>query len=1060
MCPRSSSPVTSGRCSSLTKRTPTSASGSRSRSSRGRTLAGAGFTDLSRAESRLQAPELAELDRDQLLDVISVAANPDQALILLIRLVEAEASVQELFNQAEQHQIRSLIRLLGTSEALGEFLIRYPEHLDVVTGSEDAVASAPAVAGIYEPDAHGEARYAPEALRCLLLEAVGADPQQEEPVATQGGKEAAVALRVMYRRQILSITVQDLNAPDPMGAQPIISRWLADLAAAALEAALAVARFDAESKFSREEIDGTSLTVMGMGKCGARELNYLSDVDVIFVHGPAASEHVESLSEETMTAVARELATGISHTIQSPAPEPGLWEVDANLRPEGKDGELSRTVASHRTYYNRWAHTWEFQALLKCRRLAGNHRLAEEYLNAIYPLVWQVSTRPGFVSQVQSMRRRVVKNIPAKQRHRDIKLGSGGLRDIEFPVQLLQLVHGKTDSSLHVRSTEEAIQALEAGGYVGRADARSMTDYYRFLRVMEHRLQLAQMRRTHLLPEKEQHLRVLARAVGSGAQEHPHNADELLSSWKKTARAVAEVFERLFYRPLLPATAALPADQVRLSSEAAQQRLVALGYRDPKGAIRHIGFLTEGVSRSAALQRQLLPAMLGWLATGPDPDGGLLSFRRLSESISRSGWYLRMLRDSSDAAERLCTVLSSSRYVCDLLEHSPEATAWLDRDQDLVPLSLDAILTEMRSVLSRHPEVNEAMRHIRLIRRREILRTAMADALELIDQDEISHALCRADQASAMAGLDLVERELVDSGEKRLANLVVVAMGRQGGQECGYGSDLDVMFVHQPTEAATDEREAHQQAVSQAKKLTHYLKMPLKPAIPLEPVLMIDADLRPEGKQGPLVRSMESYRNYYQQWAEIWEIQALLRARTLAGEQALQDEFTDWADSVRYHTELTPQRLRAIRRMKARVESERLPRGADPNRHVKLGRGSLSDVEWLVQTFQLHYAGQAESLRTTSTMEALEALHELGHLDAHEAQALENSWRLCSRIRSANMIWSARASDTLPTNRDALEAVAQWCGYESGNAGVFEEDYLRITRHARQVFEHRFYGMN
>ena len=265
------------------------------------------------------------------------------------------------------------------------------------------------------------------------------------------------------------------------------------------------------------------------------------------------------------------------------------------------------------------------------------------------------------------------------------------------------------------------------------------------------------------------------------------------------------------------------------------------------------------------------------------------------------------------------------------------------------------------------------------------------------------------------------------------------------------------MYVHRARPGFSEE-EAQEQAGRIVAKVSSLLTQPLKPAIMGERVLQMDADLRPEGKNGAMVRSLESYAEYYRRWSLIWEAQALLRARPLAGDDELASDFMDLINPLRYPDSVSEQDIREVRRIKARVEAERLPRGADPARHLKLGRGGLSDVEWLVQLLQLQHAGRHPELRTTSTVGALDAAAHLGLLTPHDAELLADAWRLASRIRSANVIWSGRASDLLPSSRRDLEAVARWCGYEPGHAATLEEDYLRVSRRARAVFERIFYG--
>ena len=998
-----------------------------------RRLISTGFSDLDKAERFLTARELEGIDQDVLFAGFHLSASPDTALQSLVRLLEKHPELRTLAS-ADPDTSEPLYRVLGASEALGEFLIRHPEHLEAfeVRANPEPVAA----------DA-GE-------LRDRLLRSVRADPRSTRPVASVTGPEAYEALRTAYRRGVVDLAVKDLCAADPLDFMPAAGGELADLAGAAIEAALAVSRAEAAEQYGSTDVARVGLAVIGMGKCGARELNYISDVDVIYV------SEAGDLDSARANTIGTALATGISRAISSVAREPGLWEVDANLRPEGKSGPLVRTLASHESYYARWAESWEFQALLKARTIAGDPDLGAKYEAAVAPLIWSSAGRDGFVESVQAMRRRVTEHIPPAEEQRQIKLGRGGLRDVEFTVQLLQLVHGRSDESLRSRDTTSAIAALSAGGYIGRSDAAGFDHAYRYLRVLEHRIQLFQLRRTHLMPVREDMLRVLAKAMlGPFSRERPH-PDILLSSWHKTKRSVRELHDRIFYRPLLNTAAKLSTEDARLTPEAAQGRLAALGYLDPKGAMRHIEALTAGVSRRAALQRQLLPILLGWLAEGVDPDAGLLGFRRISETLGTTHWYLRMLRDSPAAAERLCHVLSNSRLIADLLEVSPESVAWLGSDKDLTPLGFDAQWQEIASKMSRHSEPESAMRLIRLIRRREILRTAIADSAGLLNQDQVGVALAETDRAAIVGALRVAEN-IVSSEAPLKTNVLVVAMGRQGGREIGYGSDADVMYVHRGL-PGVPEKEAEQQAARIVGLISSLLTQPLKPPIMAERGLTVDADLRPEGKSGAIVRSLESYAEYYRRWSLVWEAQALLRAMPVAGDDQLAADFVDLINPIRYPESLSEQDVREIRRVKARVEAERLPRGADPARHLKLGRGGLSDVEWLVQLLQLQHAERHPELRTTSTVPALEAAASLGLIGGDDAGLLLKAWRLTSRIRSANVIWTGRASDLLPSSRRDLEAVARWCGYEPGNAAALEEDYLRRSRLARGIFEKLFYG--
>ncbi len=787
-----------------------------------------------------------------------------------------------------------------------------------------------------------------------------------------------------------------------------------------------------------------------MGKTGGRELNYASDVDVIFATGAEAGD-VGAVRSATA------LASGMIRICSQSAPEGTLFPVDPNLRPEGRDGPLVRTVASHRAYYERWAKTWEFQALLKARPVAGDPETGAAYLAAVGPLVWEAAQRPGFVADVQAMRRRVLSSLPADEAGRELKLGPGGLRDIEFAVQLLQLVHGRADESLRVAGTLDGLRALAAGGYVGRADAARLADAYEFLRTVEHLLQLRQLRRTHTLPEDRAVLRQVGRALRrmrpATGPAHADPAEELIREWRRHAAEARQLHEKLFYRPLLDAVARLPGEVVRLTPAAAAARLEALGYVDPAGALRHIEALTAGVSRRAAIQRTLLPVLLGWFADAPQPDAGLLAFRQVSEALGNSPWYLRLLRDNTLVAQRMARVLASSRYATGLLLRAPEAVAMLADTGQLAPRPAAALRAEALAAVGRHAVAAQAVGAVLAIRRRELLRTAMAYVLGLAGVTERGEALTTVAEVTVAAALAAAVAEVEQATGPLPTRLAVISMGRLGGREMGFASDADVLFVHDPLPGA-DEEAASRAAHSVAETLRALLATP-RP----DPALLVDAGLRPEGRQGPLVRTIASYRAYYRRWSVSWEAQALLRARFGAGDAEVGAEFLALADEFRYpEGGIAEESVREIRRIKARMEAERMPRGMDRALNLKLGPGGLADVEWVAQLIQLRHAHAVPALRTTGTLTALEAAREAGLAGAADVAALTTSWQLAARIRDGVMLMRGRGSDALPAAGTELAVVARLLGYPPDGGQQLAEDWRRASRHARTVTERLFYG--
>jgi [glutamine synthetase] adenylyltransferase / [glutamine synthetase]-adenylyl-L-tyrosine phosphorylase len=938
---------------------------------------------------------------------LSRAPDPDAVLRAVVRLSENLNSGWDELNAAllaERGLRGRLFAVLGSSLALGDHLAANPESWKLLRGKVQLPSR--------------------DQLLATFTECV------DEALAGPGS--ALERLRTLYRDRLLVLAALDLAATvedEPVLPFTLVAAQLSDLADAALAAALRMA----EASVCGDRTP-PRLAVIAMGKCGARELNYVSDVDVVFV-----AEHADALSARVAGEMMR---------VASAA----FFQVDAGLRPEGRNGELVRTVESHVAYYQRWAKTWEFQALLKARAAVGDAELGERYLAALMPMVWVACEREDFVVEVQAMRRRVEQLVPADVRAREIKLGSGGLRDVEFAVQLLQLVHGRRDDSLHVASTVNALTALGQGGYIGREDAANLTASYEFLRLLEHRLQLQRLKRTHLLPQAddEEAVRWLARAAHIRPDGRHDAAGVLREELRHQNVRVSQLHAKLFYQPLLESIGPAGLEISHgMTSEAAERQLAALGYEGPQTALKHMSVLVNQSGRRGRVQSVLLPRLLNWMSYAPDPDAGLLSYRRLSEGLAAERWYLSTLRDKPAVARRLMHVLGTSAYVPDLLMRAPRVI----QDYGDGPAGPKLLETEPEVVAraliasaSRYPDPVRAIAAARSLRRRELARIGSADLLGMLDVTDVCSALTSVWVAVLQAALDAMIRANLPEDGKTPAAIAVIGMGRLGGAELGYGSDADVMFVCEPASGVEDSQ-AVRWSTSIAEQVRALLGTPS-----VDPPLELDANLRPEGRSGPLVRTLGSYAAYYEQWAHPWEIQALLRAHAVAGDAELGRRFMLMADKTRYPPDgVSAEAVREIRRIKARVESERLPRGADPNTHTKLGRGGLADVEWTVQLLQLRHAHQVPALHNTSTLESLDAAAAADLVPAADVELLRHAWLTATRARNALVLVRGRPTDQLPGPGRQLNAVAVAAGWRTDDGSEFLDNYLRVTRRAKAV---------
>lgn len=930
------------------------------------------------------------------LEAFDDAADRDRALTALVGMWEQAPDVVGDIAR-DGAWLRRLMSVLGASDVLARHLARHPAEAGVLR----------------EARLH---RTAPEWLS-FFEGRVGAS----DGVIEGNGD----ALRRANHTALCEIAARDLAAADPAAAVDGIAAELTAVADAVLALALAHAR---------AEVPGwerVRLAVVAMGKTGAGELNYVSDVDVIHVAEPADGVPVA----EAMT-IGTRLAAALARICSAHTAEGTIWEVDAALRPEGNAGPLVRTLESCRAYYARWAKNWEFQALIKARPAAGDPELGQAFCDMVAPLVWQAGQRDGFLAEVRAMRQRVVSLIPPKQADREIKLGAGGLRDVEFSVQLLQLVHGRADDRIRARGTFEALHQLVGAGYVGRADGQELEQAYRFQRVLEHRIQLRHLRRTHLVPDDPEALALVARAMAM-------TPADLTATWRASTRKVQRLQQRIFFSPLLDAVSAIPAEGLRLTTEAAETRMRALGFSDSRAALAHVRALTTGSTRTAEIQRQLMPAMLGWFADGPNPDFGLLAFRQLSDALGATSWYLRALRDEGWMASRLARVCSSSRYVVDLLKRAPETVQLLASDEELQPRDAAAITAAMLRAAGRHDDVEGAIASVRALRRAELCRIALADVLGNIRLETTGSWLSDLAAASIDAALAIARRDI---GAPPVG---VVALGRWGGREMSYASDADLMFVI-ADDAGADGVAA---ATALVRRAADILGRPGP-----DPALVLDSDLRPEGKDGAQVRTVSSYAAYYGKWSSTWEAQAMLRARPGAGDLALAAEVVGLIDPIRYPAGgLSQAQVLEIRKLKLRMESERIPRGVPRERHLKLGKGGLSDIEWTVQLLQLRHGHAVPALRTTSTLPALEALREASILTQGRAADLRDAWRRASQLRDVVMLARGRASDAFPADPRDLATVADLMGYPSGQTSRLVEETRRLLRRAAQVVDQVFW---
>jgi glutamate-ammonia-ligase adenylyltransferase len=878
-----------------------------------------------------------------------------------------------------------------------------PERVRVAVAN--LVADRPDLEARLDADGRfGDAVVAVLAASRSLTRVLQADPLALDALEELGHREPLPgpsadleALVGWKRRELLRIAANDLLARVAF----------VDTVAALSEMAADVLR-GAHARVAAELPNGSRLAVVGMGKLGGHELNYASDVDVLLV-GDGDAAALARAGRRLLEVAGR------------------CFRVDADLRPEGRDGPLVRSLASYEAYWARWADPWERQALVKAVPVAGDEELGAAWADAAHAVVWGAPFSADELRHVRAMKVRAEEQAGRRgSADRDVKRGRGGIRDVEFAVQLLQLVHGSVDADLRSPTTLTALDALTGGGYVDPADATTLRAAYEFLRRVEHAVQLEDEQQTHEVPADRDARRRLARVLGYRGTADAGPTERFDADLAAHRAAVRSVHERVWFRPLLAALSGAGP----LGPAAAAQRLEAFGFTDLERTRQAVAELTRGLTRSSRMMQQLLPLLLDWLSAAPDPDLGLLGLRRLASGERRSTALAGAFRESPEAARHLALLLGTSRWLGDILAANSDLIERLPYPDRLQTAPWPELVRGVTHGMAWRTDLPLKQRAVHRWQQRNLLGIAARDVFDEAAVDVVGRDLAQIAEACVEAALAALEPEVP---------FAVVAFGGFGGGVLGYASDLDLAFVHDGSSAAEAE---------EAERVAAGLLRFLGGETPAERMWPVDASLRPEGRNGPLSRSLESWRSYLARWASTWERQAYLRARAVGGDPALGERLEAELRAAVWERPFTRTEEREVRRMKVRIEQERLAPGDDPEFHLKLGRGSLSDVEFTVQFLQLRHRVEGGH-----PLVVLDDLVEEGHLPVDDADVLAASYRFCEHTRNRAFL-VVGAGDSLPIRPERATPLARSLGM---TVTELRTEYRRVTRRARRVVEHRFY---
>jgi glutamate-ammonia-ligase adenylyltransferase len=929
----------------------------------------------------------------------------------------------------------------------------------------------------------------PQLFEWLLEPGVVHRPKSKEELADEARRVTAVgsaterkwaALRRYKSQEILRIGIQDL-----VGRQNVVgvTEELSNLADVCLEVAYQFCRADLIRRHGAPQVAGEAgrprecpFVILGMGKLGGRELNFSSDIDLIFVYedeGETAGSDGGAAGRLSNQEFFRKLGEALVRGMSEASPEGHLYRVDLRLRPEGRSGAIASALRSCEVYYESWGQTWERQALIKARAVAGDQGLGDVFLRMVAPFVYRQSLDLTALDEIRAMKDRINLSVAQEQRaRRNVKLGYGGIREIEFLVQGIQLLRGGKNAWLREPNTLRALHRLVSQGAMADPDYEALVRAYTFLRRLEHRLQIIHDRQTHTLPDDPQEIRSLGRRMGYHPPEHADAGAALLADYERHTTAVRQLYDSFLLSSGVGAggareapsdalvlffTSDLPVEQVR-------DRVAAVGFEDAERALRNLQLMREGQSfaRYTAETRRALGELAGpllaALADVPDPDLALTTFERFVGGVAARTTFMRLLAETPGLVHRLVRLFGTSEFLSATLLRQPELLETFLAPEPTARRGREPLIQELRRAVDAAESGSARLDALRRLKKAEELRVGLADILGQSDVTDTQRALTYLAEACVAVALEMAQQDLATRfGVPDPPGFGIVGMGKLGGMELGYGSDLDVLFVYRGDgHTSGPERISHPEYFS---KLADRVSKILTSITQEGAAYRVDARLRPGGQKGEVAQSLQGFENYLARQADLWERQAYIKARPIAGDAGLGEAFVSLAQRFVYEGPEVADLAERTLAMRQRIEHERAGTGGKAT-HVKLGSGGILEIEFLAQYLQLRHGRAHPALRTPSTLAALSGLGAAGLLPAAAVSTLEESYRFLRRVETRLRIVADLSVNTLPSAPAKLEKLAKRMGYVPTVEGTaqarFLSDYAARTGKVREIFQRVF----
>jgi glutamate-ammonia-ligase adenylyltransferase len=952
------------------------------------------------------------------------SADPDRALLGFDQLVATLPNPNMFYHYLRNApaSLELLVRVFAHSQALAHTLARNAHHLHLLIAPDALQQPRP------------KARLDAELRRLLMTERLPA--------------EQCDVVRRFRRRETLRIGARDLTGRATLEETTL---ELSNLAEVCLQAVFEIALQKLRSRYrlKAEAADSAArFAIIGMGKLGGQELNYSSDVDVIFVYGEDGNLTPHLTRHEFFSKLAEEIIA----VVGSSGAEGNIFRIDLRLRPEGATGPLARSLDSCENYYAAFGETWERMALVKARPVAGDLALGGEFVRMVQPFVYARHAGPGILQQMAALKQRIETEIVREERlTRHVKLGIGGIREIEFITQSFQILRGARLVRLRERNTLRALRLLAETDTLSAEETGKLAEAYRFLRAVEHRLQMEMELQTHTIPDEQRARQRLARSLGFESVEAFQAAQQHLTA------AVRAIYEAILADA---ANAGAVSIEQMFAPERLARELDQAGFADADAAFKLVERLLSGPGfvhvsqRTRELFARLYPELMTQAGRLADPDAALTQFEKFVGAYGSRGLLYEILAGHPKLVEMLMRLGDASRFLSDLLARQPELFDEICRGGSLdQPKNRDRLRGELTALLAARAgkDSPDAMETARAWHRSELLRIGIEDVMELVDLEQLHQEMTWLAEACLVAALQ--QALAADAGWSRAQKtgrgaqqrpdgfpFAVIGLGKFGGMELGYGADLDVLFIG-GTDVADQAR-----ACRVAARVMDFMARPTAGGS----LFKVDPRLRPDGEKGPLAGSLETHREYYRSRAQLWEKQALIKARFVAGDETLGQKVIGMIQQIVYEREITPDEIAGICAMRRRIETER----GDPKRadlEFKTGPGGLVDVEFLVQTLQLRHAHRHPDLRTAHTLAALNRLTRHGFVHDEDSYQLRRNYLLLRKIESALRRVDNSSVSRLPAEEREQHCLARRLGFET--AAELRKTYDLARKQNRALYE-------